>query len=580
ALSATDETCNNCNDGTASANAGGGTAPYQFLWSTGDTTQTITGLAPGTYTLTLTDANGCSLSDTVTIQEFACASFAASGTATMPSCAGGCDGAIMLQVDTQYPPIAAVWNTGDTTIDLTALCSGMYTVTLTDGAGCTTSLSFELGEPAPLTVTFEPTPATEGMTNGSLAATVMGGTTPYHFLWDTGDTTALIADMPAGWYELTVTDGAGCQIVLADSIPLHQCTVPQLQAIVDSATCFSQCNGAIALQLPAPNDGPYSASWSDGATGLVNNELCAGTYSVTLTDAFGCTSTWSFDVGQPEPLLAFLHTTPTMPGEATGSATVEVSGGTPPYSFLWSTGDTTQTVSHLPEGNYQCYVFDAHQCFILQYFQIEACPVIQTQQSVMDPSCAGACDGVAILEVLTPNVDPQFEWAGGISTGNEATDLCAGTYPVTITDMATGCWSADTVVLVDPAPLQIVVQEIVAPTPTTNGMIDVTVEGGSGNYTFLWQDTSGAIAGMNEDLQHAKAGCYLFVVSDDSGCSADTTFCLETVTASHDPASGLTVQVMPNPFSDILTVKWLPTGTMNEDWTIRCWHISGREMAV
>ncbi len=577
-LSATDESCYNCNDGSASANANGGTPPYTFLWSTGDTTQAIAGLAPGTYTLTLTDNNGCALTDSVSVLPFACSSFAASGTTSMPSCAGGCDGSIALEASTQFPPLAVQWNTGDTALYLEGLCAGVYSATITDAAGCSSTLNFEVGEPAALAVMLEATAATEGMANGSIAATASGGTPPFQYLWSTGDTSAAISNMPAGWYELTITDQAGCSIVAADSIPVHICTTPALEASVDSVTCFSQCNGAIALELPPSNDGPWSATWSNGAVGLVNEELCAGTYAVTLTDAFGCTSAWSFDIGQPEPLIAMLHTTPSMPGQATGTAWVEPAGGTPPYTFFWSTGDTTQSVSHLPKGAYQVYVFDAHQCFISQFFQIEECAPIQTQQSIMDPSCAGSCDGLAFIDVLTPNAVPVFEWAGGISNTNEAAGLCAGTYAVTITDEATGCWSVDSVRLIEPDPLSIQVVEIVSPTPTNDGWIDVLVEGGTGTYTFVWQDSSGTIAGMSADLQTAKPGCYTLMVTDDHGCRADTTLCLEAVTASSEPANEPLVLLMPNPFSDQLILEWRETGTMHRKPRLRCWHVSGREM--
>ncbi len=442
------------------------------------------------------------------------------------------------------------WETGDTSATIEHLCAGSYSVTLTDETGCSQAFSFDLTEPTALSANFEVIPEVEGMANGAISIFPVGGTPPYTYLWSTGDTTQHLIQMSAGTYSVTITDANNCILVVADTIPIYNCTSPIFYALIDSTQCASSCNGRIELVFNNGNVSNYTFEWSNGQTSSTAWNLCAGTYHVTITDSIGCTFINSFQVHEPEPLVAFLHTTPTMPGAASGTAWVTPMGGTPPYTYLWSTGDTTQMINGLGEGSYQCYVFDANQCFILQFFQIVACNPIEADAELMPPTCTGNCDGQIALSVTSPNALPIFEWEELNDTGPAVSGLCAGTYHVVITDSLTGCQTEYSYELPDPTPLSIQIENTQSPTSTQGGSIDITVSGGSEGYQYMWIDSSGMIISYGEDVDHLEPGCYMLVVHDLNGCSADTTICLEAVTATTSiPTTRHNIRIYPNPFT-------------------------------
>ncbi|WP_299215812.1 Ig-like domain-containing protein, partial [uncultured Dokdonia sp.] len=290
-ISSTDETGPGLNNGTATANPTGGVPPYTYLWSNGETTQTITGLAPNTYNVTVTDANGCEAMNTVTVNEGSCNNLAITTSATNVSCNGFSDGTASSNTTGGVGPFTYLWSNGATTEDITGLVAGSYTVTVTDGfTNCTAQSTVTVNEPSVLSGGI----AVNNVlcfneSTGSLNLTVSGGTFPYTFAWSNGETTEDIINVAAGNYSVIVTDSNGCEITV-------DATVMQPNSAVTADVTTTNENGATvndgtATAVPSGGTPPYTYSWSNGETTATIINLDSGDYTIIVTDANGCTYT-------------------------------------------------------------------------------------------------------------------------------------------------------------------------------------------------------------------------------------------------------------------------------------------------
>ncbi len=296
---ATDETGPTTNDGTATANPSGGIPPYTYLWSPGgETTQTITGLSDGVYTVTVTDANGCSATTTVTVNDGDCNNLSANASSTPVSCNGGSDGTATVNVTGGLGNFTYSWSPGgQNTQTISGLTAGVYTVTVTDAdTQCTATSSTTVNEPTALTSGIAVTNAAcFGENTGSLDLTVSGGTSPYSFLWSNGATTEDISNLAAGTYSVVITDANGC-------VKNDEATVGQPSEALD-ITISSQddivCEGTGSVTVQATGGtAPYSYTLDGGApqaSGTFDN-LDAGTYTVSVIDANLCNDSVSVTI--------------------------------------------------------------------------------------------------------------------------------------------------------------------------------------------------------------------------------------------------------------------------------------------
>ena len=287
----TDESGPGAGDGTATANPSGGTPPYSYLWSPGgETTQTITGLGAGDYTVTVTDANGCTAMATTTVNSIPC-NLSANASSTPVSCNGGNDGTATVGVSGGIGPFTYSWSPGgQTTQSISGLTAGVYTVTVFDTTTlCTETSTTTVNEPGALSSGIAVTHvACYGDPTGSLDLTVSGGTQPYTFLWSPGgETTEDLTNLPAGTYSVLITDANGC--TLTDSA-----TVMQPQSELDlqiTAQTDIVCSGLGSVTVAASGGTPPYLYSLDGGTpqasGTFSN-LAAGTYSVAVLDGNGC----------------------------------------------------------------------------------------------------------------------------------------------------------------------------------------------------------------------------------------------------------------------------------------------------
>ena len=357
-----DVSCNGGNDGEATASASGGTATYSYSWNTGATTATASGLTAGIYTVTATDANGCTATDTVQIDEPTVV-FATINLDSNVSCNGGNDGSLTASGSGGTPGYTFLWNNGTTTATASGLIAGLYTVTVTDANGCTNSDTLTITEPDVLvaSTTVDTNVSCNGGNNGSATASAVGGTTAYSFLWTTGATTATATNLTAGTYTVTVTDANNCTDTETVTI-----TEPVVLAITSTVINNVLCNGETtgsAFSTATGGTTPYTFSWSNGT---VNDTamLAAGTWTAYVTDTNGCIDSTAVTIAQPDSLLIVLDSIDDVScnGLSDGAITLHATGGTTTYSYSWSNGATTASIAGVPADTYSLTVTDANGC--------------------------------------------------------------------------------------------------------------------------------------------------------------------------------------------------------------------------
>jgi hypothetical protein len=350
------------NDGTATANPTGGTAPYSFIWNNGETTAQITNLAPGTYIVTVTDGNSCTSVETVTVSAFGC-TLVASANSTNLSCFGANDGSATISIVGGNDPISYAWSNGATTSSIQGLSAGNYNVEVSDANNCLVALLIVITQPSQVQANSTSTPETaSGANDGTATSFPTGGAGDYQYLWSTGATTAGITGLAAGQYTVTVTDGNNCSSVQSVTVASFDCAIATTATSVD-ATCFGAANGSALVALTG-GTAPFNYAWSNGATTASVSGLPAGSYTVQITDDNGCEVSASVEVGQPAALLSnVVNVVNTIcPSDPSGQITTSIEGGTPGYSFNWSNGSNSQNLSNVTAGNYVLTVTDANAC--------------------------------------------------------------------------------------------------------------------------------------------------------------------------------------------------------------------------
>ncbi len=564
--SATDATCGN-NDGTATAAVLGGTPGYTYLWddALGQTTATATGLSAGTYSVTVSDMNGCTAISAAIINDAGAPTVTTS--VTDATC-GNNDGTATATALGGTPSYTYLWDDalGQTTATATGLSAGTYNVTVTDMTGCTAISAAIINDAGAPTVTTSVTDATCGNNDGTATATALGGTPGYTYLWDDalGQATATATGLSAGTYNVTVSDMNGCTAISAAII--NDAGAPTVTTSTTDATCGGSDGTATATALGGTPG--YTYLWDDvlGQTTTTATGLSAGTYNVTVSDMNGCTAISAAiinDAGAP--------TLTTSATDATcgfdGTATVTALGGTPAYTYLWDDvlGQTTATATGLPAGTYNVTVTDGSACVAVESIIIGGIPAISIDpfSPVTDATC-GQANGSMNLLLGGGTMPFSYNWenvanAGTtISTVNPVTNLSAGTYNVTVTD-ANNCIAIGTVTINDTGgPL------LTNPTATdascggSDGTASVTVSGGTMPYTFNWENaaTPGINVSTTNPATGLAAGAYNVTVTDASNCTA-----IETVNIN-DAGSPTVVSIVELPPADCSSVLGSATITL------------------
>ncbi|MBW8060587.1 MAG: hypothetical protein FVQ78_09800, partial [Solirubrobacterales bacterium] len=523
ALSITDSTnvlCNGDSTGSATVTPSGGTVPYTYLWSDGQTDSTATGLLAGTYTVIVTDLNGCIDSAIVTITQPPTALSVSITAFVNVACNGDSTGSATVTPSGGTSPYTYLWSNGQTDSMATGLPAGTYTVIVTDSNGCIDSASITITQPTLLVagITDSTNISCTGQCNGIAIVTPAGGTSPYTYLWSNGQTDSTAAGLCAGTTDtVVVTDANLCTdttlVTLSEPIILTS-------SITDSTniTCNGLCNG-IAIVTPGDGTSPYTYLWSNGQTDSTVTGLCAGTIdTVVVTDANLCTDTTIVTLSEPLPLTSSITDTTNVlcNGNSTGSATVTPADGTAPYTYLWSNGQTDSTATGLPAGLHTVTVTDTNSCVIVDSVTITQPPALALITANTNATC-GNNDGTAWVTV-TGGISPYtYSWNDSSSQITDtAFNLYSGSYTITVTD-SNGCIDSAVAAVSDLGAPAIVIDSTnnISCNGGFDGAIYISASGGTLPYSYLW-----SIGDTTEDIDTLTAATYNVTLTDSNGCNA------------------------------------------------------------
>ncbi|MBI5217936.1 MAG: T9SS type A sorting domain-containing protein [Bacteroidia bacterium] len=354
-------------------------------------------------------------------------------------CNGQCNGIASVQVLHGNPPYTYIWNDPyyQQVSTISNLCPGTYSVTVTDHYNCTESGTYIVTQPNALTLNVTTISASCGQHNGSATVSVTGGTQPYYYAWTSGDTLATADSLEAGMYMVTVTDAHGCSKFTLATV--SNTNGPVITAhVITNLTCYESGNGAINITVSGGTT-PYAFSWTTGATTEDISNLTAGPYEIEITDFTGCMATASYFVSQPNQVNAVATTTPASCGNTNGVATITVTGGTQPYSFVWSNSGTGATQTGLAPGVYTVTITDSHSCTggapLMVSINTANGPVVAID-SVIQSGCSGN-DGAIYVSVSGGNPPYTYNWSDSSHT-QDIVQLAPGNYQLTVTD-SLGC---------------------------------------------------------------------------------------------------------------------------------------------
>lgn len=441
----TDVNCFGENTGGVQLTVTGGTTSYSYQWSNSgavilsQTTPTISNLVADTYTVKITDKNGCTLMRTAVVQQPA-AAISNTAAITDVNCYGMSQGAIDLSVQGGTTSYTYQWSNGATTEDLLNVASGTYTVTITDANNCVNTGTYTVHQPAaPLVASLIPTPVKcKDGSDGKIAAQVTGGTPAYSYSWSNGSTTNALKNITAGVYNLTVTDAKGCTSYTGTIVNEPNDSL-LVAATVNDVSCFGYSDASVDITI-AGGTAPYSYNWGNQGQILLNNfsehlgNLKVGKYFVRVTDRNGCENEQFVIVNQPDPIhVQSLITDNLCFGDSTGQIDITTTGGTPNYAYQWDNGQTTVDANHLVAGKHHMVLTDAHNCvydttmFVGQPDQLEATYGMQ-QLTCMDEK-----DAEIEVEGYGGVKPYSYVWTNGDTT-NHIKNLGAGTYQIIISD--------------------------------------------------------------------------------------------------------------------------------------------------
>jgi len=441
--------CNGSSNGSATVSATGGSLPYSYQWNdtNSQTNSSATGLSAGTYNVTVTGSIGCSSTESVSITEPPVLNGVVTSSKNV-SCSGNCDGQATITVNGGSVPYTYQWDpdtSGQNSATATGLCTGEYSVTVTDSNGCIVSDSVVIFQPAAISLDSITVDATCGNSNGSAIVIVTGGTTPYAYAWSSGGNSDTENGLSMGTYICMVTDSNGCSETI--EVIINESNAPSVLTVSSDVSCNGG-NDGIAVAVVSGGTLPYTYQWDDPLLQSTDSAdgLIAGTYAVTITDSAGCLGSDSVSISEPEILsLTTSVNAETCPASNDGSAFVNVSGGILPYTYFWNdpNNQTTDTAIGLNAGIYNVTVTDKNNCSETATAAVNSASNLALAVSATNENC-GAADGVAIANSFGGAPPYTYLWDDpNNQTTPAASELSSGVYTVNLTD-GDGCVISDT----------------------------------------------------------------------------------------------------------------------------------------
>lgn len=552
-LSPVNSRCNNLDNGTIDLTIAGGIFPYSFNWSNGSTAEDQVNLAPGSYSVQITDANGCSAVASASITEPA--PLVVTYTSQNVSCIYGTNGSISLTASGGITPYFYSWSTGATTQNITNISAGGYSFSVTDANNCITNAPITIGITQPDSVmvnSFLVACSVPG--SGQTQVTVVpsgGNTSTYQVSYDNG-----VTYQSPGVYTTMLNNGTTYSVIVRDAnncLSLIPDVITLLNEVKIDSISFGKCYAVGTTSVPVTvypsggDNGPYTVSFNNGSTYLApgtysSNISIATTYTVIIKDSRGCVSATQI-ITLPPIFNSTVSVTSNYNGQnvscfglTDGSALATTTGGTGSYSYTWTTipTQTTSAATNLGAGTYSVMIQDGNNCIITKTITLTQ-PVVVTSTAVatsiyngQNISCFGYSDGTASVTPNGGTTPYTYVWNTiPTQTTSTATGLSAGTYSVVVRDI-NNCSVTTTVTLIQPAAtfassVAIISNyngQHVSCFGSTNASLTVTAFNGTGPYTYTWSTTPVQTGTLVTGL---GAGTYSVVMNDINGCSITNT---------------------------------------------------------
>ncbi len=528
-LNLTHISCHGFSDGSISIDIAGGTGAYTVLWSNGALENTIENIAAGTYTITVSDENGCSATNNFNVNEPP--ALMSLNTISDITCFDSDDGSVTINPIGGTSPYSISWNSVILTNNFIQnnLSAGDYTFSLTDAQSCVFSDTVSINGPLlPLQVNISGDAIICGDNFGVLETEVTGNETVVSYTWSkegTGtltDTLATILDATVGLYTVTIASN-GCtatdQFFLGNNLPL-------LNVQSEDVTCFGGSDG-YASASPDGGQQPYTYEWYslNGSPSVSNpndslqDQLYAGTYAVTVTETSGCVASYEFTIAQPEEInIQAAVENANCNNAFEGNINIFITGGYGPYNILWENGSTASTLSNLPAADYEVYISDNNGCSHQESITVEENGVpIEVSFITTAPTC-GNSDGSIDALVISANSEVTYVWNGNIGPANQV-NLSAGTYAVAYSD---GLCSGTTEITLATINGPQIDSSVVIPVSCyggNDGQIQLYWSSSSASVTFSWSDLSNS-----QNLVNAFANTYSVLLTDENSCTYTSSF--------------------------------------------------------
>ena len=522
-VTSTPALCNGTSTGTINITSViGGNPFYQYNLNGG--AYTVSTLFPnvptGVYLAGVQDASGCIATQTVLVTEPTQLNSVTN--VNNARCFGTATGTISATGTGGTAPYSYIWPSISSTLSTVPnVAIGTYTVIVTDANGCVTGNSVTVLQPTQLIATTTATNANCGQANGSACINVTGGNPAYFYYWDIGSNTTCNTNIPAGVHSYTVVDVNGC--VFAGNTIINNIGGPIVSITSQTNnSCFGSCNGVASASITA-GTAPFTYSWSNGSSVPTVTNLCAGIYTVNVTDFSGCIGTASVNITQPTALNVFINpNNPSCFGQCNGSASAAAFGGTPPYTYAWTGGaGNMPTTNPLCAGNYGITVTDANGCIATSSVSVINPPALTTSITSINGTCGSVCNGSAQINVANATGVCTFSSTGPVNiiTSNP-TNLCVGIYTVTTTDQ-NGC-SFTNMLNINSLGSNTITNVTAISTSydetclqTNDGAIDISITGSNlGPFTYQWNNGA-----TTQDLNNISSNNYWVTILDgNSNC--------------------------------------------------------------
>lgn len=511
--SISDVICHGEQTGMININVSGGTPQYFFDWSNSASSEDVFNLSAGNYSLILSDLNGCIKIKNFIVDE-PLFPITTSFDIINIECFGENNGEIDLSVSGGTSPYQFQWSNAATSEDIFDLEAGSYSVIIIDSNLCEYTAITTINQNDLISInSVSSSPICHADSNGTIQITsTTGGLPPYTYLFSNGDTN-FITNVSSGLYTLVVTDSLGCennfQFNISETDELLYNILSQ-----KNVSCFGDNDGMIE-GLASGGTQPYNFLWSNNEITENINNLFAGNYSLTIEDSNGCIITQSFLINEPNEIVIsnqFIEDVACYGGE-TGMIDINVTGGTPQYSYNWNNSINSEDLINIAAGNYYLILTDANGCEKTKTFLIEEplFPIV-INSLIDDVTCYGGNDGNINLSVSGGLSPYTILWNNGQNLFN-LNNLSSGTYNANIID-DNNCSELFEIEINEPLELSMdFIISNASCSENNDGNIYSNISGGSLPYNYLWSNGE-----ITPDLINVSKGQYNLSVTDNNGC--------------------------------------------------------------